>query len=66
MRMQGYKAKEFINLLLHNGWEEDRKNGSHITFIKDGFKNIVTIPCHKHTELSRPLTKRLLKEAGLN
>lgn len=65
MRMQEFKAKEFIDLLLKNGWEFISQNGSHKKYKKHGCSNHIAVPIHKAKELSRPLTQRLLREAGI-
>jgi predicted RNA binding protein YcfA (HicA-like mRNA interferase family) len=66
--MHGYSAREFKALLNKNGWVFSRKNGSHATYIKDGVDYIITFSdkgSNKGKELSRPMIKRIIKEAHL-
>jgi predicted RNA binding protein YcfA (HicA-like mRNA interferase family) len=63
-RMKGFSPKSFIALLTENGWELSHHKSNHYTYRHPGKKNIITVPDHQG-ELSRPLAKRLLKEAGL-
>lgn len=63
-KMKGYSPREFMKLLVSNGWRFDRGDGSHVTYIKPGEHGIVTFP-DKGKELSRPLVSRLIKEAHL-
>lgn len=62
--MRGYSPREFIRLLIDNGWRLDRSCGTHRTFRKDGEAYIVTFS-EKGKELSRPLIQRVIKEAHL-
>lgn len=66
--MKGFSPREFKALLIKNGWRFNRKNGSHSTYIKEGTDYIVTFVDKGSShgkELSRPMVKRIIKEAGL-
>jgi predicted RNA binding protein YcfA (HicA-like mRNA interferase family) len=62
--MRGYTAKDINDILTQHGWQYRGTRGSHITYFKAGISNIVTVPSH-NGELCRPLTRRLLREAGI-
>lgn len=64
MRMQGYSPEEFADLLIGNGWRLAHRKSNHASYTKTGRSNLITISFHGK-ELSRPLAKRLLKEAGI-
>ena len=64
MRMQGYTYREFSDLLKNNGWQPQHRKSSHVTYSKPNCNKIITLVADKK-ELSRPLCKRLLKEAGI-
>jgi len=63
MRMQGFSPREFTGILISNGWHRSH-GGTHVSFVKNGCNRIITLPFHGR-ELSRPLAKRLLKEANI-
>ena len=65
MRMKGYTYRDMADILRKNGWEINHRKSSHVSFKKSNCDKIVTIVADKK-ELSRPLCKRLLKEAGIN
>jgi predicted RNA binding protein YcfA (HicA-like mRNA interferase family) len=57
-------ADQVMNKLKDHGWIEDRTNGSHHIFVKEGRRSI-PVPKHGNRDLG-PLAKRILKEAGIN
>jgi predicted RNA binding protein YcfA (HicA-like mRNA interferase family) len=67
--MRGYSPREFKAILEKNGWKQSRKqNGSHLTYYKENVNYIVTFVDKGSShgkELSRPMVKRIIKEAGL-
>lgn len=66
--MRGYSPREFKEILHRNGWSFSRKAGSHSTYRKVGNSYIVTFVDKGSShgkELSRPLIKRIIKEAML-
>jgi predicted RNA binding protein YcfA (HicA-like mRNA interferase family) len=66
MRMKGFTPKEFADLLIANGWKYSHHSSNHYNYCKDGCTKIMTVNFHFKKEMSRPLCKRLLKEAGIN
>jgi predicted RNA binding protein YcfA (HicA-like mRNA interferase family) len=62
--MKGYSPREFKDLLAKNGWKLLNTKGSHKTYIKENDPYHITFS-DKGKELSRPLVKRLIKEAKL-
>jgi len=53
-----------MNILIANGWNLDRINGSHHVFVKTGCRP-VSVPFHGNKDIGN-LAKRILKEAGIN
>jgi predicted RNA binding protein YcfA (HicA-like mRNA interferase family) len=64
MKMKGYSPREFESLLFSSGWVFSHSKGTHKSYTKAGFPKIITLPFHER-EISRPLSKRLMKEAGI-
>jgi predicted RNA binding protein YcfA (HicA-like mRNA interferase family) len=62
--MRGYSPREFKMILDKNGWKPNHQKGTHCTYIKDGMSYHITFS-DKGKELSRPLVKRIIKEAHL-
>ena len=58
--MKTYSFREFVKILEGNGYERDHVTGSHITFIKDGDKLVIT-----NNKLNKMIAQRLIKEHGL-
>lgn len=56
-------GKELKKLLLKNGWELVRINGSHNIFEKNG--EIIVLPIHSNKDLKKGLELAILKQAGL-
>ena len=63
MRMKNFEVKDFVALLVANGWHRSH-GGNHVSFAKEGSKRIITIPYHGRT-LNPCMAKRLLKEAQI-
>lgn len=61
--MKEFKTKEFIEIYKRNGWEV-KKDGCHIKMTKVGVNYTCSIPNHGKT-ISLPLSRRLLKECGI-
>lgn len=57
-------AKEFERLLLKLGFLVKRQKGSHV-FYKHPDGRYTTLPHHPGRDLSRPLTRQIIKEIGL-
>ncbi|GAB7387105.1 type II toxin-antitoxin system HicA family toxin [Bacillaceae bacterium] len=56
-------GREAIAAFEKIGWTVARQKGSHITMIKPGERNILTIPDHK--ELDRGLLRAKIRDAGI-
>ncbi len=56
------KDKDLLKLLLKNGWELDRVNGSHHILKKE--EETLVLPVHGK-DLPKGLLNALLKQAGL-
>lgn len=65
MRMRGFTPREFADILIQNGYYHCHHSSNHYNFKKDGCSKIITVNFHDRKEMSRPICKRLLKEAGL-
>lgn len=57
-------ADEIIKLLLQNGFQYVRSNGSHRTYRNDDTGRTVVVPYHKR-DLKPGTEKSILKQAGL-
>ena len=60
MTMSG---KEFVKLLLQNGWTLDRIASSHHIMIKG--EQTLSVPVHAGKDLPTGLFNKLVKQAGL-
>jgi predicted RNA binding protein YcfA (HicA-like mRNA interferase family) len=56
-------GKEFIKLLIKNGWELDRIKGSHHIMIKQ--HKTLSVPVHGNKDLPVGTLNSLLKDGGL-
>lgn len=56
-------GKQFVKLLLEDGWVVDRISGSHYIMAKDD--KTVSVPVHADRDLPTGLLNKLLKQAGL-
>lgn len=56
-------GKEVVRLLLANGWQLDRINGSHYIMAK-GNRTLV-VPVHGSQDMKPGLLNAILKQAGL-
>lgn len=56
------KDKDLLKLLLKNGWEVDRINGSHHVLKKNG--QIEVLPIH-NKDVPTGLLEKILKRTGL-
>lgn len=62
--MKSYSPKKVIEILIKNGWYEKRSRGSHHQFVKDGCKNIVTVPVSKK-DIPIGTLKSISKQSGI-
>lgn len=62
--MKSYSPKEVIDILIENGWYEKRVRGSHHQFVKNGIKNIVTVPTSRK-DLPIGTLKSISKQSGV-
>lgn len=53
-------------LLRKNGWKVVRINGSHHQYGHEGVGYVVTVPFHKHKDLSPAVIKNLQEGTGLS
>ena len=56
-------GKVLVKLLLQNGWQLQRVNGSHHILVKGC--EVVSVPVHGNRDLSRGTEAAILKKAGL-
>lgn len=55
-----YNEKDFIKILMANGYRPERTKGSHTVYAKTGFNNIII-----NKRLNPMVAKRLIKENKL-
>ena len=65
-RMPQVAARELIRFLKAQGFEEERRSGSHLTLYHPGKKIMVTVPVHTGCDVGRGLAIRILKDAGFS
>ena len=65
-RMPQVTARELIRFLTSQGFEEDRRRGSHLTLRHPDRRLSVTIPVHGACDIGRGLAVRILKDAGFS
>lgn len=65
-RMPQVTAREIVRFLKAQGFNEDRKSGSHLTLWNEEQKLAVTVPVHAGTDIGRGLAIRILKDAGFS
>jgi predicted RNA binding protein YcfA (HicA-like mRNA interferase family) len=64
MNMIGYKFRDFKRILEANGFVYARTSGDHV-LLKRGGEHI-SVPYKSKGEISRPMTKRFIKEYNLD
>ena len=57
-------GRDLIKILKDHGWVLDRISGSHHIMVKEG-KRSIPIPVHGKKEIPIGLSKRILKQAGV-
>jgi predicted RNA binding protein YcfA (HicA-like mRNA interferase family) len=62
-RMPQVTARELVRFLRSQGFEEDRRTGSHLTLVHQQRHVTVTIPVHTGCDVGRGLAIRILKDA---
>jgi predicted RNA binding protein YcfA (HicA-like mRNA interferase family) len=63
--MKSVSSREMVRLLRHDGWVEVSVRGSHHQFRHPRKAGRVTVP-HPKKDLSWPLVKSILRQAGLD
>ena len=63
-RLPQLTAKELVSFLKAQGFEEDRRSGSHLTLWHEGRRTAVTVPAHTGCDIGRGLAVRILRDAG--
>ena len=58
--MKTYNFREFVRILERNGYERDHVTGSHITYIKEKDKVVIT-----NNRINKMVAQRLIKEHRL-
>jgi predicted RNA binding protein YcfA (HicA-like mRNA interferase family) len=58
-------ASQIIKALKRAGFVEDRQRGSHVVLIHPQFKTRTVVPVHPGRDISKPLLKKILADAGL-
>jgi predicted RNA binding protein YcfA (HicA-like mRNA interferase family) len=56
-------SEEIIRRLEKEGWIEVSRKGSHVTFKKDGVRNLITVP-HPRRSLGKSLKRAIARAAG--
>ena len=59
------KTNELIKILTSNGWYEVSQEGGHKKFRHPEKTNFVIVPYHKGKDVPKKLTKKILKQAGI-
>jgi len=62
-RLPVCSGEEAIAAFVRAGWRIDRRRGSHVSLVKPGNPNVLTVPLHR--ELDRGLLRSLIRKAGL-
>jgi predicted RNA binding protein YcfA (HicA-like mRNA interferase family) len=65
-RMPHVTARDLVQFLKGQGFEEERQAGSHLTLWHPERRIAVTIPVHSGVDLGRGLAVRILKDAGFS
>ena len=58
-------GRQFCRLLEKNGWNQARIRGSHHVYVKEGKKNVVTVPVHANKSMKKGTLARLEKISGV-
>lgn len=59
-KLKTYNFREFKKILEENGYVRDHATGSHLTYIKEGDKVVIT-----NNRINKMVARRLIKEHGL-
>jgi predicted RNA binding protein YcfA (HicA-like mRNA interferase family) len=62
--MKEFTPREFEKILLSNGFILSHYSSNHKNYKKDGFPRVITVNFHDKI-MSRPMAKRLLKDAEI-
>lgn len=62
-RLPVCSGEEAIRAFVRAGWRVARQKGSHVSLVKQGNPNVLTVPLHE--ELDRGLMRGLIRKAGL-
>jgi predicted RNA binding protein YcfA (HicA-like mRNA interferase family) len=65
MRFRALSGKEFCRVLERHGWEEDTIEGSHHSYVKDGYDYKIVVPVHGNNSLARGLQATLMRAADI-
>ncbi|MDD4562541.1 MAG: type II toxin-antitoxin system HicA family toxin [Syntrophomonadaceae bacterium] len=57
-------GKQAVKAFEKDGWQFNRRRGSHMILTKPGMQSTLSIPDHK--EIGRGLLKTLIKDSGLS
>ena len=63
-RMKEFTPREFEKILNSNGFHYSHHSSNHKNYKRDGLDKVITVNFHNRI-MSRPMAKRLLKEAGI-
>ena len=64
--MKSISGKEFAKILKKNGWKLARIQGSHHIYIKQGYKERISLPVHGNKDLRIGLLKHFMKIADIS
>jgi predicted RNA binding protein YcfA (HicA-like mRNA interferase family) len=57
-------ARELVQFLRSQGFQDHRQAGSHLTLQHPGSQRLATVPIHPGADLGRGLVIKILKDAG--
>lgn len=57
------ESEEIIRRLKKEGWVEVSRKGSHVTFKREGERNLITVP-HPRKTLGKSLKRAIARVAG--
>ena len=58
-------GRQYCRLLEQDGWNRARIRGSHHIYVKEGKKNVVTVPVHGNKSMKKGTLSRLEKTSGV-
>ena len=56
-------SDDIVERLRREGWKQVRQKGSHVTFKKEGIRDLITVP-HPRKTLGKSLKRAIARVAG--